>query len=333
MKRPLARLIAILVLTVGTAVGFSAWAEGLSSEFRDLDSVDAAHRPTAFDKVRNATFQINESCTATFVSNEGHVLTAMHCLKARMVMPSERFNDMKFTLYKLEKEMIGMKVNLSMSFDRKKETDVTATIFGGGKGFVTGIEPIKAFKANPNKYLDLMEEKYGAAEDYVILKLDLENTPCLPVATEPVAVGDPVWSINFPWRDAGVQGRPSWTGTGAAFSSGQITNSLLDNTSLAELLEGASAEYQQAFVNVEGAMNNADTLTASVDTLTGASGGALLNEQGEIVGIFSLAQAFVGTVNDRYIYGSALLGNAQAAVQKLKANLGEDQANKIFSCH
>lgn len=318
------------VFAVSTALGCSVLAaEALSSEFQDLETVDAAHRPAIFDKVRGATFQLDGKCTATFVSNDGYVMTAMHCLNG--LVDREYLEDMKFVLYTSNKEAIGHKYMVNISFEGK-QSEVRATLIETGKGFVDQINPIYAFTKNSEKYLDIMEEKYYAAEDYAILKLDLENTPCLPVASKPAAVGDFVWSIAYPARFSAIKGRPLWTGKSAAFTSGRVTNGLLENASLAERLKGTSPEYQQAYLSVEGATLNEDNLTASVDALAGASGGALLNGDGEIVGIYAISQPLTGSAWDGYISGASVFANAQAAVQKLKASLGEEQVAKIFSC-
>lgn len=324
-----ALLRSLSVLALSTALSLSVWADGANSEYRDLETVDVESRPAAFEKVRKASFQIGRGCTATFVSNDGYVLTALHCLQLDLSSKFQRetFNDMKFSILKFDQQLIGHTFDTTV-FDGESSKDVQFTVVATGKGFFGSINYIAAFKANPEKYYDVMEEGYGPAEDYAVLKLNLENTPCLSLATEPVEVGDFVWSIGFPIRVA-IGGRPLWSGKHEAYSSGQITNGPVDDEINKINLEGTSEEYQKAYLGVVGAISNEETLTASVDGLGGGNGGSVVNKKGEIVGVLSMT----ATANKkRYYYGTTLMNKVFTTVPKLKAKLGEERVKEIFSC-
>ncbi len=332
MKASLSSLLKSLsVVALTTTLGFSARAAERSSEFQDPQSVDVAHRPATFDKTLRATFQLNGDCSATFVSNQGHILTALHCL--HMVWPGDSFPEMGVFIAKLPEQMIGRKILVAMSRDGEKESDIEVTLVAAGKGhFKGGISPIQAFLGNAEKYLDLMEQKYGTAEDYLILKTDLQNTPCLPVASKSLAVGDFVWSLAFPGRDEDIKGRPLWTGQHGAFTSGYITRGIVDNESLTDVLAGRSPEYQQTYLNVVGAGENSDMVTSSMDNLPGASGGSWLNEKGEIVAVGNSLMSF-RSPKKGYVYGMAQGAEIQSVIGKLKTKLGEEAVSQIFSCH
>ena len=219
------------LLTVGLVLSASA---SFGAEFtpqRSWQELSAAEQ-TSLASARAATFALDfedlnsTKCSGTFVSHDGHVLTAAHCLESALYNAREKklsqlgqpSKDSLLYIYELNDGTIksGSKdqfrddlVSNRAGEDRlgQQEADVqllqglklqaringrltTLTYLGGGLGDLSPFTQPGKKNASAGLIVEWLKRAslgYGPTGDFALLKADLAQTPCLPLSTSSVA--------------------------------------------------------------------------------------------------------------------------------------------------
>lgn len=189
-----------------------SWQELSVAEKADLASVRAAALTLDF---------VGSNCSGTFISRDGHILTASHCIdsalrKAREKKLSQKGQSSKndfLLIYELKDGTIKSGsvdqfrddlVSKQANQDRLglQESDVellqglklearvngrlrTLTYLGGGLGDLAPFfQPKKEGTSAGliNEWIKRAKLGYGPAGDFALLKADLVQTPCLPLS-------------------------------------------------------------------------------------------------------------------------------------------------------
>jgi hypothetical protein len=138
------------------------------NELVNPELIPAEYRTQGFDRARQAVVRFNDECTGTFISNQGHLLTALHCLNPRVsknlkaldtklelgVDHNRRFylvgQTAEFSVYKFAgagNDLVSMGNNL------------TGKILVTGKGYYLQMDHFKAARKNPKIYQELISNK------------------------------------------------------------------------------------------------------------------------------------------------------------------------------
>jgi hypothetical protein len=301
-----------------------------ASEFQDADSVPKEKQPANFEGARDATFQLGEGCSGTFISNDGYILTAGHCLRAAnyQATPVPGLSAV-ITNYPASPGVNKMRLYTAV----RGKPDLSGTLgrlVALGKGSVKEAQITKFVSENIEATLQLAEDGFLGAEDFAILKIDSEKpTACLQIQLADVKPGQEVWSISFPGRDENIKGRPFWKSRSGAFSTGTVLSGMQDNQGLKTApLTTAEKDAYATIIN----LGFKDGFLSSLDVLGGSSGASILNSRGEIVGLNIQAAQFLLPVEDGYVFGSNKATTLSSIYNKLKQRLPEETFKAIFSC-
>lgn len=278
---------------------------------------ELVHRPHQFERVVGATVQM-DGCTGTFISNKGHLLTALHCFEGAYPEAMEKAPSAKVS-------------------GRWEYGFVTKEVFGPGRMVRPGV--MKDFWANDFIYQDVEVVAAGAriplnrlddvAEDFVILKLPVsEPTQCLPIFWDKPMSGDLIWALGYPDGFTTRDGVEFTDGDTLRVSSGSVNYTVAQSLGVAvDFVKGRSNQNGQDFVK-DTLEYQKNIYTASVDVDSGMSGGPVVDKDGQITGVVSLSTSRL-TGDKRELAFTTIKGITRA----LESMLSEEELSEIFDCH
>lgn len=339
MKREFFILSLLLIQSLVSFAGVNA------SELRDPETVPEEQRPLGFEGVRRAAVRFNMDCSGIYISNHGHILTALHCLSIApsIILPSLNVSlvtsklsdntpvfgseDLPFDVREFDGP--GKKMRLVGGLQ------LTGKVLVMGKGYYPGLNHFAAAEKDPETYSDIMKGGYGPPEDFAIVKIDADNTPCVSIAKENAQIGDEVWTIGYPMRLDSINGRSKWTGSApGAFSSGYITRGFDDIPRIQEILKSSLNSHDAQLISlVRSAVNRDGTFFSSLDGLSGSSGSAIINKEGKVVGVFNATEEFGKPLEQEYMPGVSTGATIQRVVTAAKEQLNASTFKEVFSCN
>jgi hypothetical protein len=258
-------------------------------------------------------------CTGSFVSNDGYMLTAGHCLQTCLKDLSGTKNLNSGNLYDinlydqslLKGSVCELRVK-QLGFKRAKIVFIGSGTAGFEDDHIDGIS-----KEVRSKLSHLL--------DFALIKFETKTkTKCLNVATDKIMKGDEVMSIGHPGR--ADRKANSSNGISKYFGFGEISDSLMDNELYKE--KGFSTEK---ILMLEEAYNLDHYFVTSADLVPGYSGGPTLNLKGEIIGVNTNVASFID-YTERYVANSAIILRATTIQKELEKFFVPDQMKSFFSC-
>lgn len=325
MKRVIATFCAL-------SISWSAFgASSISAELRSVDTLTKDQIPNGLNAALQATYD-QLGCSGAFISNEGHFITAAHCMPIT-------FNEQKF-------EQFGATVSIPTpaALDRvmrwqisnsssRKQTQVLAKfkILAFGKGILDFSSLFDSMLRAPEATKTLLASGFGYSEDYAIIKFDDIKSDCVKISKKSVVEGDGVWTLGFPINKGG-SGRMHWK-TSPAVSFGKVTAGIQNNESARKVLNRYSPVQKAEILSALEAVRNPGLITSTLDGVGGLSGAPVFNEQGELVGVLNSGNLMGGADNlDHYVEGVAQSANIRHIVESTTASLGHEAAAEIFNC-
>lgn len=178
--------------------------------------------------------------------------------------------------------------------------------------------------------LDLLRR---ASQDIVILKYEVNGnpseTPCIPVAKQQVKSGDPVWVVGHPSPNLRKAGG-SAPGNSVVVSLGVVRASLEEDPVYRGYSLAMDAQAARSFWEKERYIFMQDhILMTSADVYGGNSGGAMINERGELLAItYSVSKS-----NDLEYEGATSFGIKVNHLRDwIAKDMGSDVAEEVFRC-
>lgn len=220
----------------------------LDVKFKDVADIRGLTTTTAAVKMK---FHNGATCSGSFVSDQGHILTASHCAEVCLADPhrtGERQN------MKCEIEVNGKKVPVRI---------VTMSP-------CLAEDRMKAFDAGRD---DCQNEG-----DIAILLPDEPPTEfsCLAMAAAPPAEGEAVYALGYPGKTTRADGNSNGTRMYMSYGNVRKSDTCKKDTTGADVAIKSPAIYQKRMIQT------------TVDIAPGSSGGPLINSNGEVVGVASL---------------------------------------------
>ncbi|MGZ3686734.1 MAG: trypsin-like peptidase domain-containing protein [Bdellovibrionota bacterium] len=273
---------------------------------------------------------IAASCSAQFISSDGYVATAAHCLryisqKAQSQLGMRKKSDEKkdYEWFEVSHPSARPEITLTAQRTDIRENGIGESFYSGrarviyvGRGIPMGY---------PDPTLDLpaqaLQEMNQSLDDFAILKLDLHHTPCIRVRSEDPAAGDSVWDVGYPDTAKRENGFSS-SGKSVYVSAGVV----LDSTLPILRADGYTAEeIRRQTLSTE---NPEIYLNTDVDTFNRSSGSMLIDEKGLGVGLMSHSYDGPG-VDAAEISYFVRFPHIRKMIEK---DLGSRTAARIFSC-
>jgi hypothetical protein len=279
------------------------------------------------------------SCSHTWVSNDGYLLTALHCIEGCIVGAGEydgshyhrfaykeieiagtKYYSHPFTVYEVnESRLKDLRCLLNEGAKGKKPLEARIIAIGA-KGWIPD-HAREEFKTRyPLLFEKTRQEGYvgiGDYGDFALLKVEptsetstIENAfdyfsyppQCLPIDSGATRLNEQVWSLSFP----NVSARPNHK----------------------ELVFQPVATGGRVFSKTNHPLYSAEDLSnidehflfSSTDSEIGSSGSSLVNSQGKITGLLAMSVS----VRDRYTSGSSLFLPASYIIQHFRSTLGDE---------
>ena len=272
------------------------------------------------------------SCTGTRVSNDGYILTARHCFNTcliskgfvdkRVIYPAEGWQSPVLYLFPNKKTAYCL-VELD---GIKQEIEIVAA----SDGFMIPSQQASLSVYDMPKYLEYLNNNFLYNGDFAVIRTQKNNfdqASCRKVSrglagTQGGAVK--VYYLGYPSSSTGRPKGANSNGVSLLMGEGVTISSILKNACLGEKPNKDSLKLRY---------DRTELLLSTVDVLPGASGAALLNEEGEIVGVINSVYQRGKDMYSEYCSGSAISLNINYVVNKIKNNLGENKVEQIFNCN
>ncbi len=289
-----------------------------SADLYRLDKVPANLKPPTFDRGRAAALEIRADgdefgCSATIISNQGHVLTALHCLpQCVKLTEGKSVKNFRFTMPDHQQVRSG-KANCKLPFaqEGRELGSLPSQVVAAGAGYVfaVDIENLKKeLDKNPDRrvaFSRLIEAGVGITGDYAILRVpSLAGRTCAKTSGRTAAVNESVWNIGYPS-----------TRTGATFSAGRVTYAPVGK------VDSTVTSGQQGSTLV---MRRTGALITSIEAHAGSSGSGIVSYHGDLVGVLNAAGSKAGSSS----YGSSI----SYVVSTATANYGSAVVANAFNC-
>jgi len=267
----------------------------------------------------HANDNLGKSCAGVWISNQGHLLTALHCLDVDDFIYERgdfhQNNQMQWiSLFKEARSPESLYLdNVDIHWKGEVYASPQVILLGAGR-------LVERPTWYPWPYNDLSSETVAtmaeySSQDYAILKVDLK-TPCLHNGSSH-QTGQRVFSFGYPsrMRDHSPREDELFMAQGELLS-GHEQSSFLQGLS-APLSGGQLKQLDQMFLP-EG------VLLTTLDSSCGMSGGPVINDQGQLVGINQLTRC-----HRSYREGTTMILDTLAIQQQSQSVLGSTEA---FSC-
>ena len=297
-------------------------------------------------------FLPQSGCSAQFISDDGYLLTASHCLH-RLLTPNPFLPEVLSKL-DLAKPKITQIADVTHQKDQLEGTswsefgchapsdlvlpDIVVfdeeglihrgkatVVYLGGGFFGDESHLILDEKLGIAVAPSLLGRLRSASEDFVILKVEgLRKRKCIKVAHEPVEPKMPVWNIGFPAPAPRADGK-SANGESNVVSRGVVLGSLREFPDF----RGYSSEAMRI---IDSFYISDIAFTSDADAVSGSSGSMVLNESGQLVGIVFLG-APSGVATDRLFTRPLTTGvRATRIMEDLVSQFGARAAEAITRC-
>jgi hypothetical protein len=317
------------------------------------------------DKIVKATILVNwrSNCSGVFVSNDGYLLTALHCLQ-----DAETTENIALFSSKNTGEG-GLIVGTSPSTYLKnitirtqalwpdianKNIEASAQVILMGRGFAYRFPEANSSLVAKNKFREELE-------DFAILKFDSlpSGVHCVPLSTENSANGEEIWHSGFPQhvqtpylrflknkQKAELERADNEQGTRWVFdafaplyiSTGHVYNNYNDILTSRPRIAGDAAV-------IDAISDQKMYLASSAASMGGFSGGGAFDLKGNLIGINAMRGFTNGVKYDAagnpdkdkiakatdFSYGTSII-KADHIYKRAQQTLGEQSAANIFNC-
>lgn len=282
-----------------------------AADYYKLRKVPAHLKPPSFDRGRAAALEIPSvggefGCSATVISNQGHVLTALHCLpQCVKFKEGKSVKNFRFTVPDHDQVRAG-KANCRLPFahEGKSLGDELSQIVAVGAGYVYAVdfenleEELKEHTERQAIFSQLIESGVGITGDYAILRVPgLAGRTCVKTSGRGALISETVWNIGYPSKRSG-----------AAFSAGKVIYAPVGKVDA----KVTSAEQARSLVT-----RRTGAVISTIEAHKGSSGSGMISYGGDLVGVLNAAAGSSFGASIAYVistatanYGSSVVANA-----------------------
>lgn len=283
--------------------------------------------PRNVDRAWSATLRTINSCTGFYISNHGHMLTALHCV-ADCLYARDAIHYRS-----TDNGLVAVSTAAAPGVLCDGHIEVLAI---GGGAVLFGRPPYNHPRATPSR-----SEWSALTEDFALIR-DLSHqsggarrTPCIPLAKSPAGIGDRLFSIGYPSAMERPNGHSS-NGHAGYISYGRLLKRGIDaEIHYPELWHQRHLDYHRSAREgkVENPYSFVDEhfLISDVDTYRGSSGSPMLNSDGHWVGVSAFGTATRLTSGMEITYFSGAVP-AEKIVNSIRLALHPYIVSKAFDC-
>lgn len=264
----------------------------------------------------------DEYCSGAFISNSGHYMTALHCLKN--LLPKEKIEIFKgnpkfggiegLRVLNPKSKILLQSPNEHGWFQREDLKVHTASVEISGMGAYLQF-------ANPTDLHNLSSSDRDKLsqlnQDFVILKFDLpKEVKCLKMAA--TEISSSVEASIYGYSDRILNSSTRFVGVIHLYhSEGTLFDS--NNPSVLGTFEQSQGMYNSSIVAL-----------SAIPVFPGMSGSPMLNHQNEILGVAVVG--FYGEQEDWQESKASMLVKSSFIKKYVEKNLGFKKSSEIFNC-
>lgn len=256
------------------------------------------------------------NCSSSYISPDGYLLTAFHCVIGGMGLDSYRqeLADGAEVYIVPQKAVVGKKYPTLFGF--------SATVIAVGHGF--GQFDERKINTYDPSVLKKVQDVIGT--DWAILKVDkVSNHACLKTAAQTPAENEYSWVIGYPGftrRKIG-EATDNWK---KLVSYGKVAYSA-EQSGYYKTLQESNRRISLDFWRV--LIDRGEYIVTDSDVQGGNSGSPVINDQSELIGL--LVQGLIPDQTISYenynIYTSGVI-----QLSFIRKSLGEEKFRKYFTC-
>lgn len=274
--------------------------------------------------VNNVVGKGRGNCSGSYISNDGYVVTALHCVSQCLSEQGLLINDKSYSpRYEIQETQKPWPSLVTCQFDFNGTLKSAKVVLVGKGRAVFDEDQLGDYSDNERQ--SFLEQ----SQDFAILKFEDLSVPCLQRSPITPAAGVTLWQIGFPTKSKRSAESNSLGGI-KEISVGSVYKKYLENLELRERLQSwpqSSRDFLELYFSLPG------ILLTNVDSLPGSSGSGVVNASGQIVGIMTsvMLKNPRGQI-DKYIEPLILNIGVEHIYSQVKSELGSVKAEEIFSC-
>lgn len=269
------------------------------------------------------------TCTGTRISNNGHILTARHCFNACLISqghvevekiyPEDGYMSPKLYRFKADREAIcDQEIN---------GVKTKVKILAIGPAFMTESEKRSLPLYDNPLYHSYLDQDFFHTGDFLIAKeLNPTESSCKKINTTTNAPEEQVQYMGYPGASKG-RGAHNSDGESLYLAQGKINESIQSNPCV-----DRGSYSDTVWERVDRTYNRESIILSTVDILPGASGSALLNQEGEIIGLLNSTYAHRVDIFSEYCAGSAVAIKIDHVLNLARNFLSDKALQEAFAC-
>jgi hypothetical protein len=268
--------------------------------------------------------KVGEGCTGTRVSSEGHILTARHCFNGCLIAGGFVDADQLFPEYGWQSPKLYHLNQTAVCLTEIDGVEKQVEILAIGPGFMTPMEQGSLIYTAPELYNEFLEQSFFHNGDFAIIKEQTDVTSCKRDNWNDPTDGAEVFFRGFPSATTGRPNGRDSDGESLLESHGVIVGSILENSCIDKNttnLNTLPLRYDRE-----------EILLSTVDNVPGGSGSALLNSDGEIIGLINSQYRQGIDVQSTYCSGSTVAISMRHIKSLLEETDIVNDIQVIFNC-
>lgn len=321
------------------------------------------HRPLNYERVVRSSIsvageelaQLQLFCSATVVSNEGHILSARHCFDSCLrdlgaISNQSNYGKVRVINIDLQKAIGGI-----CTFQINKDAKVEAEIVAVSPGRIIKSASGDLDPETPNESTQYWRDvknhvppNYEFSSDFIILKpTTQQKLPCSPAEfSKPRLKGNFIWAVGMPKKTKRTNrlnsdGQNQFVSTGPYCGVERQDEDFL----LLKARYGLNASPLRDMLKYVGLGELIETLHNSLEPSTGTfyhsatvisgnSGGGLFDEDGKLVGITvaTLPSPYGRSLEKYFLTCSSRGLSIERIYNLIEAQRGSEIAKATFNC-